>query len=63
MSPAKTSTTSPTKTGGQQGSDPRTRAKDILTYGAAEEHADESYTIHPPSRISSVTVRTRSGPH
>ena len=36
----------------QEGSDPRARAKDILTYGAAEEHADGSYTIHPLSRIS-----------
>ena len=47
----------------QEGSDPRARAKDILTYGAAEEHADGSYTIHPLSRISSVTVQTLSGPH
>ena len=47
----------------QQGSDPNTQAKYILTYGATEEHADGSYTIHPLSRISSVTVQTLSGPH
>ena len=46
-----------------QGFDPRTRAKDILTYGATEEHADGSATIHPLSRISSVIVHTQSGPH
>ncbi len=47
----------------QQGSDPDTQANYILTYGATEEHADGSYTIHPLSRISSVTVQTLSGPH
>ncbi len=47
----------------QQGSDPNTQANYILTYGATEEHADGSYTIHPLSRISSVTVQTKSGPH
>ncbi len=47
----------------QQGSDPYTQAKYILTYGATEENADGSHTIHPLSRISSVTVQTLSGPH
>ena len=47
----------------QQGSDPDTQANYILTYGATEEHADGSSTIHPLSRISSVTVQTLSGPH
>ena len=45
------------------GSDPSFKARHLLTYGAAEEHEDGSYTIHPLSRISSVTVETESGPH
>ncbi len=47
----------------QQGSDPDSHARYILTYGATEEHADGSCTIHPLSRISSVTVQTQPGPH
>ncbi len=47
----------------QQGSDPSYQARNILTYGATEEHEDGSATIHPLSRISSVTVQAHSGPH
>ena len=47
----------------QQGSDPGYQARNILTYGATEEHEDGSYTIHPLSRISNVTVQTQTGPH
>ena len=47
----------------QQGSDPGYQERNMLTYGATEEHADGSSTIHPLSRISSVTVQPQSGPH